>query len=334
MYKNKQKGGAIVELLPIIGIFVLLFFVWAATGGPEREETTRNEQVNDGGGGQTEKPVVIEEYDPADHFVTIGDQTYTKSPWYGQVKIRRGNARSEEIPRDEYIILSTSFRNKESIPITGWFLENGDSQKVRNISGNLVRLKSDRASILAGVHVLRGVENEITAPIVLNPGDKAIVTTGSPYSYFPMPLNHSFRTNICTGYLNEMSRVDFTPKLKNNCPDPEDELSGVFIEDKCVDFIERLDNCHAPDTEPFRDRDNELVRRHLDGVTGLSNQCRDFVTKRFSYQGCFNSHVGDENFLNNEWRIYLNQNFQLWADDDEIITLYDHFGRLVDQYTY
>src|SRR5690606_33833067 len=121
------------------------------------------------------------------------------------------------------------------------------------------------------------------------------------------------RVNMCTGYLeNEKNRRVFNPSVRNSCPLPESEVGDLALEDACINMLSRLRRCEIPDSEPYRDFSGDLVRKHLDGVTGLSPACHDFVAGNINYYGCVANHIGSKDFLKNEWRIYLNQHFELW----------------------
>ncbi len=344
---NRQKGDAKTDFLIFLGVVFIFFVLWIASGGPAggfRSGADRDwfgvtdfnfpAAVGSNRSAETDDRSEIGKYEPVAETVTIDGLTYYRSPWYKQVKIKRGNAAHTYQPREEYIILDTSRRNDTPINITGWILENNDSRTLHQVSGRAYRGVSERVVIPEGAGLLLGADQEYLGPIVLKPGDRAVVTTGSLFSGFPFPVKVSFRTNICTGYLNDLTSYDFNPRLRQDCPDPESELNGELLENRCYDYIERLRRCRTPDDEPFRDRDGDLVRNHLDGVTGLSRQCRDFVAEHYNYRSCVVNNAGQPDFLGDEWRIYLNQHFELWDDDREVITLYDDEGRLVDQIEY
>ena len=339
IYNNKQKGEAKNDFLIFIGIIILLFFFWLLTGGPKN--------FNSSGGfisgtnfvprssvSKESQKSAIDQYSPVDGLVIIDNITYRRSPWYGLVSLGSGNARSTFQPNEEYIILSTSRRNQDSIAISGWILENGENRKLQRVPGVTFVSDADRARIPQGIEVLLGIKNEIMSSIILKPGDRAIITTGRVPSSSKINLAGSFRVNKCIGYLTELTRNDFKPALSQNCPRPKDEIDNALIEDKCFDYISRLSRCHKPESEPFRDRDGDLIRKHLDGVTGLSDQCRTFVFSHYNYHNCVANHLGDKDFLGNEWRVYLKQSFEMWDKEREVITLYDAEGRLVDQLRY
>lgn len=331
-------------LLALVAIVFGLFLLWLFTGGPgnfnvdsnwfqivrfDLSSSRSNRNTNDSASGTD-----LKEYSPNPETIVLNDISYIKSPWYGQVEIGRGSAAKTYQPGEEYIILQARRRNKEPINITGWILENDASRRLYPTAGTVFQGISKRIPIPAGANYFLARQNETMSPVILEPGFRAVVTTGSISNIFDIPIGVSFRTNVCTGYLNDITNYDFKPSLKKDCPDPESELTDAVLENKCYDYIDRLRRCHTPDTEPFRDRDGELVTKHLDKVEGLSNQCRNFVFGHYSYHSCIANHLSDPDFLGTEWRIYLKQNFELWVENHEVITLYDAQNRLVDQLSY
>jgi len=51
-----------------------------------------------------------------------------------------------------------------------------------------------------------------------------------------------------------------------------------------------------------------------------------------NYGGCFSAHIGDANFLSNQWWVWTGNSI---ADPyHDMIQLYDGSGLLVDEYSY
>src|SRR5690606_17716100 len=112
------------------------------------------------------------EYNPTEdgQILVIDGQSYIRSPYYGQVSIGRGNARQTYQPREEYITLTTSRRNKSSIDISGWLLENGDGNKLKRVgSSTFVEGTAVRVAIPQGTNLLQVGQAPIMGSIVLNP---------------------------------------------------------------------------------------------------------------------------------------------------------------------
>lgn len=347
-----NKGSAGRDALLILGLLFGLLLLWFIISVASRDSgafvgTFRSDYLVPSMPGASESSfvfgvsddVVIDEYDPAQagRIVTIDGQNYIRSPYYGQISIGRGNARSTYQPREEYITLSTSWRNREPIDITGWLLENGDGNKLQRIgSSTFVEGRAVRVAIPQATSLLVEGQAPILGPVVLQPGGRAIITTGSlSVSGF---TNTSFRVNKCSGYMENMSGFGFEPRLSRDCPRADSGPGASRLEDACFNYLSRLSRCHIPETEPYVVRDprdgNYVVSRHLDRQTGFSNQCFAYVATYLSYNGCVRQHFNDEDFFQNEWRIYLNRPFEMWGESREVITLYDNYGRLVDQLKY
>ena len=138
------------------------------------------------------------------------------------------------------------------------------------------------------------------------------------------PIGASFRTNTCTGYFEQFQ--DFEPRLKKDCPLPDKELafyldrkSGFIPSDKCIDYVEDLDQC------TFN------INSLPENIGGL---CRDFILNELTYNGCIKIHKDDIEFYKNEWRLYLERDQELWKNTRERIRLLDENGLVIDVITY
>lgn len=335
------------DLMPVFlvlgGIIFLMFFV---IGVPSRDDAGSLFMPRSGGGSFgnfVPRPTAgtssgsgssqIDQYQPEQ--IKVNNRTYTKSPWYGQVQVGRGNSSRTEQPRQEYITLASSRGNDNPINITGWTLSNADNERLFDIGGGKVEAgKTNRATIGEGVEVLLPEGRRATHWINLKPGDKAIVTSGTLYEKGDIDIETNFRTNMCTGYLQKTGDYSFTPSLALKCPLPKAVENFDTLPDSCYDFIKRMPKCHTPDTDPYRDREGELVRNHVDKNTEVSRFCRNFVVTNFSYGACVATHYNDENFLSPEWRIFLGRRWEMWKDRRDTIYLFDSSGRLVDYESY
>ena len=167
--------------------------------------------------------------------------------------------------------------------------------------------------------------------INLLPGGSATITTGRPPSTSQWPANVNFQTNACIGYLAEEVR-DFrmSPTLPRQCPRPDEESGVNNLSDDCYDFVRRYSACHTPKFT----RDSEGYDL-LDGRRyALPSTCRAYLLDHFSYDRCLVWHQTDPDFYGDEWRIFLNRTWELWAENRETISLYDAAGKLVDQISY
>jgi len=133
------------------------------------------------------------------------------------------------------------------------------------------------------------------------------------------PLNKNLRLNKCNGYLNNF--FDFNPDLPNNCPSIErseyTDLSG-----QCQSYLMSLGRCKMPDVNFYNS---------LPG-TDQGNACRAFLNT-ISHAACFKKYRNDNDFLSNEWRIWINEDFRFDSSHDRLL-LFDKEGLLVDEYVY
>lgn len=313
------------DLLWFIGMIFLLGFFWLSTGGLDRPEEYKGPFIKppapldtgevygpDGSGSR-----VVSSRDEV-IGLPLGTIDETVSPFKDLITVRRGNAGRAEQPYEEYITLEYSRRGTEAVNITGWMLGNSP-------------LRGDRrVAIPQGVSVLWADEaKRITTDIILQPGDRAIVLTGRMYNRYPVAINTSFRSNICLGYLEALASYNFIPNLNRQCPRPIDEVGVNLVDDTCYNFIRRLARCHTPEFIDYGDK-----RGYVDNVGNLTQACKTFILDHYNYEACVNNHWQSEDFYQSEWRIYLNQIWPMWANNREIITLYDREGRVVDQLSY
>ncbi len=149
--------------------------------------------------------------------------------------------------------------------------------------------------------------------VSLPPGGRALISTGRS------PIGTSFRVNMCTGYLDQFQK--YTPDLRKDCPDPAADLktAGLSSDSSCVDFVESLPRC-----------------RIYQGKfpSNLSTSCKAFVTEKLNYNSCALSHKDDDDFYSNEWRLFLEETKELWANKNEVIRLIDSKSDTIDAITY
>jgi len=152
-----------------------------------------------------------------------------------------------------------------------------------------------------------------TEPVKLNPGDRAIISTGRS------PLGTSFEVNLCSGYLNQFQ--EYVPDLRRDCPTPIDELklAGPYNESMCRDFVDSIPRCTTSRTAP---------------PSTLSSSCRAFVIEKLTYNSCVTRHKNDTDFLTGEWRLFLGRTEELWKNKQEIIRLMNTKGETLDAITY
>ena len=306
------------------GIAIIAFLIFIALlGARNASHEAKPDSVNSNSSPRTSL-ISNRSDDSSQTAIASAESSYKRS-----ISLSSGNARSEYQPAEEYVRIRNSGR--EPINITGWTLRNGKGGRTYYLDGALRRFTSDSVAIGRGAKLLSPYGANVMQDIVLERGDTAIITTGRIPSQSPFPIV-SFRENMCTGYLENMDDYNFTPSLSRSCPDPEDEIGLSGLDTACIKFVERLPSCRVPDFTPT-DREGERCPNCVNN-TPLSGACVAFIKERFNYKGCVAYHAADEDFYDDTWRVYLNHGWELWAKEYESISLFDQFGRLVDEITY
>lgn len=149
--------------------------------------------------------------------------------------------------------------------------------------------------------------------VMVPPGGRVLISSGRS------PIGTSFRVNACTGYLNQFQT--FTPDLRQECPDPIEELkkTSAYDDYSCRAFVEGLPRCRAyggalPPT--------------------MSAACKGFIAQKLNYNSCVAAHSSEKDFYRDEWRLFLEQTTELWKNKQEIIRLMDPNGATIDAITY
>ncbi len=342
---NKNRGALDNDLLIFLGLFLVLGLAWVTMSSSSEKAKQGpligilqnvNPSLDRGtSSGDSEPGSSSEGNKETSTTITLNGIVYTKSPWYKQVRLSSGSAGSQSVATKEYVVLGTDYKNKTGINITGWKLQNGRGLKITQPRGGARAqvLPSQWATIPQG-SALFLLDKSVVAPIVLLPGDKALVTTGSLKTGGDWPVRVSFKTNMCTGYLADNERTEFIPSLRRNCPRISDDPQTEKLDDRCYEFVRRYPTCHNPDTKPYRDFMGDTVRNHIDKNTEVSKLCREWVVNRSNYSACVATNFADADFDGGQWRVFLNRDWELWDNDREVITLYDATGLLVDQISY
>jgi hypothetical protein len=204
-------------------------------------------------------------------------------------------------PDREYITIKVSQRAKENISLTGWKVA---SEAIGN-----------SFSIPKGTYLYFSDTKNFEENIVLAPGDTVHLITGKS------PILYSFKTNKCSGYLEEFQ--DFTPYLESNCPLPKNEdISGipdVSVNRDCLEYVYSYPSC----------------KTKLDYLPEKgSTECRNFFKEKVNYPACVTLHKPDKDFYKPEWHVYLKRSAPIWESNRESIVLYDNLGKVVDRYGY
>ena len=290
-----------------IFIIVALWIIWFLTGGPQSGFVSKpflRPPAPIDTGELYGEPTLIPGFEQRSENKDGGEvaENGKKEPvsiFNGSVKLQSGNTYATGV-NEEYVEVFASYNNKQPVNITGWTIKSAITGK--------------SAIIPKGVYMpFSGVVNK-EENIFLNPGDRAIITTGDS------PKGVSFRLNTCTGYFEQFQ--DFTPMLPQQCPRPSDEklpLGPNSLEDVCVKYIEQIPACVA----------------HIQALPiGLSDGCNEYINKNIHYNGCLGLHKNDSDFYKPEWRIFLKRSEKLWKSERETIKLLDADGKTIDSLSY
>lgn len=312
------------DLFLFFGILIFIFVVWVATGGPSRPISFAGPYITpitapggvgkgyglSGGGGTsaTSTASIQRSLNTAQsEIVTLQKSIVatthygTPSPYKGFVTIRHsvGSLHTTD-PNKEYLTIALSNSATQGIDITGWRIGS-------DVTGNTMRIST-------GVNLPLSGNVNTPAPIILLPGQTAIITTGES------PIGISFRENMCTGYFEQFQ--NFTPTLPKVCPLPTDDFDRFFpgsarTYDTCRAVIKTVQRCVVPLQTPV-----------------LSNDCQTFVDKYLNYNGCIAAHTADKNFFGNTWHIFIRRDTEFFTATHDSIKLYDLDGYTVDLLSY
>lgn len=200
-------------------------------------------------------------------------------------------------PNKEYVAIRVSSKATTTIPVTGWRVSS-------NYSAFAVYIP--KASYLFFAGMPNSEEN-----VYLNAKDTLYVITGHS------PIGVGFRSNKCTGYLDQFQT--FTPYLKDNCPLPENiatqYINDNLVNEACLRYIDSLRRC-------------EISTKNI--PLNWTSECKNFISEKINYPYCINQHKNDSDFYENEWRVYLKRSDSIWTARRQTITLYDNEGKIVD----
>ncbi len=246
------------------------------------------------------------------------------------ISIGSGNASYTYQPYEEYITIENNGQN--AVDITDWQLRNGKDERPYYSNGSqLQRFSADIAVIPKAAKLFLPTLNQVFTNVVLEPGEIAIVTSGSIGVRDPYTIT-SFKENMCTGYIEALPDYAFTPPLNQSCPRPSLEPGVENMDRECRDFLATYPSCQTPKFGG-KDRDGYPCKNCINGRT-LSSSCVAFMKEHYHYQGCLANHAGKPNFYGRTWRIYLGRGWEMWADKYESIELFNAFGQLVDYQNY
>ncbi|OGF51907.1 hypothetical protein A3I27_00965 [Candidatus Giovannonibacteria bacterium RIFCSPLOWO2_02_FULL_43_11b] len=188
---------------------------------------------------------------------------------------------------EEYVQLSAPSSNRGKVIITGLILKNKNNESVR--------IGSD----------------EFGNSIVLNPGERAIISTA------PSPRGFNFKLNKCSGYLAQSKT--YSPSISSFCPHISDLPQVRDLPEKCEKYLDSLPYCTTP---------------IINFQTGIDNKCANFIGEHASYPGCINDFKNDSDFDYKEWRIYLGLSREFWDNRHEDVLLLSQSRDLIAESSY
>lgn len=231
-------------------------------------------------------------------FIEESANRYDPSTYAGLIVfLDRTSGIKEEDPNEEYFVLLVSNLIAEPIDITGWKI----FDRERRVAYKIPESKRLSTSSTDATNTL------------VSAGDRIIISSGRS------PIGRSFRVNKCSGYREQFK--SFVPSLKTDCFDPVEELevSDVPFSDlTCYDETRRINSCETL---------TEIPR-------GVTRECRTFFTNTLSLDGCVKNHRNDNDFYQQELRLYLNSSTELWANRDNLLYLLDGNDNLVSTLVY
>lgn len=319
-----------------LAILVFIFAAWVATGGPNRPISfagpfitpisTYGEEQNAYGGSiwdwtpdsdgswfhwtpitvRTSEDSAQQELWKTQDTLTDLQKELQDARLFGTPSVYRGKvslsaSRSVLGQTDEsleYVTISVS--GKENVNISGWRLVSTRTRASATIPNGVTLYKTGRVNQ--------------TSPIILSPGERAIVSTGRS------PVGVSFKENSCIGYLEDPQ--DYTPRLSGSCPTPLSDFERFYDGankdyQQCRDTVSRLPRCETPSSR-----------------SGMSSSCYDFVRDHLTYNSCTTFHANDRNFWGNNWRVYLGKSDDLWPERNDTLKLLDANGHTVAIFSY
>jgi len=214
---------------------------------------------------------------------------------YRNIFISHTGAR-RSTPQEESIeIRYLSSLSNQAIRITGWKLQNKNG---------------DEFVIGTGAKKAFSARENPQSPIILQPGQGALVITGDS------PISTNFLINKCMGYFTQFR--DFGNVITKQCPHPRNESEIEDLDQRCINYIQRLPQCFMP----------------LSGLSELTNTCQEYVSQNINYAQCVQKHEQDENFYQNKWVIYLERSQEIWKNTHDTITLKDTNDNIVTEISY
>ncbi|MBU6388417.1 hypothetical protein KGQ72_00850 [Patescibacteria group bacterium] len=309
-----------------IGVFVFIFLIWVATGGPLHPLAFTGPRLAEpqelGGGTYLSFPRAPFSIGGSNISLPGSSNggsgsggsgtslpSFPGGSFFGEPSLYRGKVLMNHYvsgagsldPRNESIGITVAQDAGVPVDISEWTIES-------DASGNSTLIPKGTEVPASGIV-------NAAQDVVLTPGERAIIISGQS------PIGASFRENKCIGYFSTFQ--SFSPPLPQNCPSPSDELAnfygtGYIRDASCIDYVNKLSRCQVTLSPPV----------------ALSGACQSFLVKYFNYNGCVDAHKSDADFEGDTWRIYLGRSDSMWRTQHELVKLLDAKGDTVDAFSY
>ncbi len=126
----------------------------------------------------------------------------------------------------------------------------------------------------------------------------------------------NFRLNKCLGYIEDIS--PFTPPLPKACPYiSRSEITN--FSGACQEYALSLHSCQEPSANP--------------PIPLNDDACRNFLRK-LNYVGCVEKYGKDNDFLSNDWRVWIGSQLNIFDPLHDKVQLLDRNGKVIDEYVY
>jgi len=246
-----------------IGVFVFIFLIWVATGGPTHPISFTGPTLSGpstGGGSYITLPqspfniggsnIVLPGSSNGGYlYGSYGDTSSgTIAPIqgvaFGPPSIYRGMVSlggyvsgAGGDPQSEYVSVHVDANANVPVDISGWTIES-------EATGAAIVIPKGTEVPMSGIV-------NAAQDIILTPGESAMLVSGRS------PIGASFRENKCIGYFSQYQK--FSPTLPQSCPAPESELTsfygqGYIRDASCINFVNTLSRCQPHSHRPSLSR--------------------------------------------------------------------------------
>lgn len=171
-------------------------------------------------------------------------------------------------------------------------------------------LKPNKGGVLVipkaqGVYSFGGSQEDI----YISAGDQVHLYSGRG-------IKGNFRLNKCMGYLE--AEPPIVPPIPKECPSANrSEISN--FSGACQDYILSLRTCENPTANP--------------PVPISEDSCHAFLSK-MNYDGCVKKYRNSADFLSREWRVWIEEQGNIFDSIHDKIQLIDSQGKIVDEFVY